>query len=93
MNRTEALNSLYLCEIEFHRLARSSGIGAHDRDQQHVQFAIRRGYEPLLSAVEGVSAAAARGYADRLLASADTRDVLAARDSVLRLLGLSAIEQ
>lgn len=93
MNRTEALDSLYRSEIEFHRLARNSGIASHERDQQHVQFALRRNYEPLLAAAEGVTAAAVRNHVNRLLATADTRDVMAARDSVLRLLGLSTVEQ
>jgi hypothetical protein len=91
MNRSDALLALFGHEIEFHRLARASGLGVQDRERQHGVYALRRGYEPLLAAAEGVTAAAVRRFGEQLLSSGDPRDILAARDSVLRLLGHSPL--
>ncbi len=91
MTCTEALNSLFRHEIEFHRLARTAGISQHEREQQHGQHAISQHDEPLIRACEGVTYSSVGEHMQRLLSVGDSRDVLAARDSLLKLLKLSAV--
>jgi hypothetical protein len=91
MDRSTAVQALLGHEIEYNRLARVAGLGSHERQRQHADFALRRNYEPLMAAAVGVDAAAVRRIAEQLLSAGDPRDVLAARDSLLRLLGLSPI--
>jgi hypothetical protein len=82
------LEQLFSLEIEFHRRLRSEAPGTVDSTALHTSYALQSGYEPLLQRIGRVSARDLDQLANRFLLVGDSRDVLAARDSLTRLLGL-----
>jgi hypothetical protein len=86
------LERLFTLEIEFHRRLRQEAPGTADPSALHTSYALQAGYELLLRGVGRVTAEDLARLADRLLVAGDARDVLAARDSLIRLLGLRPFE-
>ena len=82
------LERLFALEIEFRRKLRQEAPGTLDATALHTSYALQSGYEPLLRAMGRVTVRDIERLVDRFIASGDTRDVLNARDSVTRLLGL-----
>lgn len=82
------LEQLFALEIESHRRLRCDAPGTADGTALHTSYALQAGYEPLLRGLGRVTAEDINRLADRLLAAGDARDVLAARDSLTRLLGI-----
>jgi hypothetical protein len=82
------LEQLFASEIEFYRKLRAEAPGTVDATALHTSFALLSGYEPLLRRIGRVTAQDVERLAERFLLSSDPRDVVAARDSLKRLLGL-----
>jgi hypothetical protein len=86
------LERLFRHEVEFHRQLRTLAPGTVDARALHTSYALQAGYESLIRAVGGVTdQEVERAYA-RLALAGDPRDVLAARDSLKWLLGLSELD-
>lgn len=79
---------LFALEIEFHQRLRSEAPGTADASPLHTSYALQAGYESLLRRIVGVTRERIDQEARNLSLTNDPRDVLAARDSVARLLGL-----
>ena len=86
------LEKLYRLEIEFHRRLRTQAPGTADARALHTSYALQSGYEPLLRALGPVTARDIDRLRERLTLAADTRDLLAARDSLKHLLGISQLD-
>jgi hypothetical protein len=84
----EPLEQLFILEIEYCRRLRTEAPYTADASALHTSFALQTGYEPLLRAAGRITAADLAQLAERHLAGGDPRDVLAARDGLIRLLGL-----
>jgi hypothetical protein len=82
------LEQLLSLEIEFHRKLRTEAPGTADPSALHTSYALQSGYEPLLRRIGRVTAQDIDRLAERYHLAGDARDVLAARDSLTRLLGL-----
>jgi hypothetical protein len=81
------LERLFALEVEFYHRLRTEAPGTVDAAAVHTSFAHQAGYEPLLRAAAGrVGAEDLARLAERHLAGGDPRDVLAARDSLIRWL-------
>ncbi len=85
------LESLFRLEIEFHRCLRTLPTYPYDIGGVHTSYALQAGYEPLIFALGPVNFRDVEQLQTRLLMTADTRDVLAAGDSVRQLLGIPGI--
>ncbi len=82
------LERLFMLEIEYHRRLRCDAPGTSDAGAVHTSYALQAGYESLLRSVGPVTLQDIERLANRLVLSGDARDVLAARDSVARLLNV-----
>jgi hypothetical protein len=82
------LEQLFALEIEFHRRLRCDAAGARDDAALHTSYALQSGYERLLKRLGPVTPLDIEHLSRRLGMASDVRDVLAARDSLTRLLGL-----
>jgi hypothetical protein len=82
------LERLFALEVEFHRRLRAIGPCMADIASVHTSYALQSGYEPLLRSIGGATASDLGRLADRSRSASDARDVLAARASVSRLLGV-----
>jgi hypothetical protein len=82
------LETLFRLEIEFHRRLRTAAAGAIDIGGLHTSYALQAGYEPLLFSLGSVKAADIERLGARLRLEGDACDVLAARDSIKRILGI-----
>jgi hypothetical protein len=82
------LEQLFILEVEFHRRLRTEAPGTVDASAVHISYALQTGYERLLRAAGRVTADDLARVAERHLAAGDARDVVAARNSLIRLLGL-----
>src|SRR4051794_26564606 len=82
------LDQLFALEIEFHRKLRCDAPGTHDAAALHTSYALQAGYERLLGSVGPVTPQDIERLSQRLSLAGDDRNVLAARDSLIRLLGL-----
>ena len=82
------LEKLFRLEIEFHRRLRTAAPGLIDAGSLHTSYALQTGYELLLSTLRLADAADIEEIRERLLPTADSRDLLAACDSVTQLLDL-----
>jgi hypothetical protein len=82
------LEQLFHLEIEFHRRLRTQAPGTADARALHTSYALQAGYEPLIRSVGTVTARDLDQLNARLTLAGDARDVLAARDSLQRLLGI-----
>jgi hypothetical protein len=81
------LEQLFRLEVEYHQKLRVWGMDAAQASATHMSFALQSGYEQLIRECGHVTAAEVMKLTNRMV-SEDARDVLAARDSVLRLLGI-----
>jgi hypothetical protein len=86
------LERLFRLEVQFHERLRAGGTDAAQGSGTHTSWALQAGYEQLIKEVGRVDAAEVVKLTNKMLAAADPRDVLAARDSVMRLLGIKPIE-
>jgi hypothetical protein len=84
----KALEQLFLLEVEFHRKLRTEGLERDGGNGVHTSYALQCGYEELVRAAGAVSDQDVEQLRERLALAGDTRDVLAARDSVMQLLGV-----
>jgi hypothetical protein len=84
------LEQLVALEIEYHRKLRAERLGTADAAALHTSYALQTGYEPLLRRVGRVSIQDIERLAERYTLRGDPKDVLNARDSLSRLLGLSS---
>jgi hypothetical protein len=82
------LERLFALEIEYHRILRCDAPGTPHAVAPHISYAMQNGYEPLFRRLGHVTAADLTRLYNRFIASGDTRDVLAARDSLMTLLRL-----
>jgi hypothetical protein len=81
------LEQLFALEIEFHRKLRCEAPGTRDVAALHTSYALQTGYEPLLKRIGRVTPEDIERLSRRQSLAGDARDVLAARDSLTRLLG------
>jgi hypothetical protein len=83
------LERLFRLEVEFHRRLRTQAPGTADARALHTSYALQAGYESLIRGAGGVSAQEVERLHASLALVGDPRDLLAARDSLKQLLGLS----
>ena len=83
------LERLFLLEVEFHRRLRTQAPGTADTSALHTSYALQSGYESLIRAVGTVTAGDIERIRRRHARASDARDLLAARNSLEQLLGLS----
>jgi hypothetical protein len=79
-------------EIEYHRRLRAEALGTADAAALHTSYALQSGYEPLLRSIGRVTTRDIERLAERYTLAGDVRDVLNARDSLARLLGVRPFE-
>lgn len=82
------LEQLFALEVEFYRRLRMDAGNTVDASSPHTSYALQAGYEGLIPAVGKVSARDIDVLRERLVLRGDPRDVLKARDSVMRILGI-----
>jgi hypothetical protein len=87
-----SLDRLFALEIEFHRRLRQQALGTADITALHTSYALQSGYEELLRGMGRVTELEIRQLAAPSTVAGDPRDLLKARDSVARLLGLRPFE-
>jgi hypothetical protein len=86
------LERLFRLEIEFHRRLRTQAPGTEDARALHTSYALQSGYEPLIRSIGTVTVQDIDRLRARLALAGDARDTLAARDSLVQLLGLSRFD-
>jgi hypothetical protein len=79
-------------EVEFHRRLRTQAPGVADSAGLHTSYAPQSVYDPLLCFLGPIISHDVETLRERLTLAGDPRDVLAARDSLKRLLGLPLLE-
>jgi hypothetical protein len=79
------VEKLFCLEIEFHRRLRMQALGTADAGALHTS------YEPLIRAAGRVTGRDVELIGQRHAMAADARDLLAARESLKQLLGLSQL--
>jgi hypothetical protein len=84
------LEELFRLEVEYHRQMREAA-EPHAAAAAHTSFALQHGYEGLIRAVGKATSRDVETLRERLALVGDQRDILAARDSVRELLGLSLL--
>ena len=80
---------LFAFEIEFQRRLRQCPAAVDDPSDLHTSWAMGMGYEALIDQTGPVTAHDVLRIAQRMMTVGDPRDVLAARDSVMQLLGIT----
>jgi hypothetical protein len=86
-----ALETLFRHEVHFFEQVRES-FRTSEALATHTSFALHHGYEELIRASAGTTGREVERLAVRLTFIGDSRDVLAARDSVKSILGISSID-
>jgi hypothetical protein len=86
------LERFFVLEVEFHRRLRTVAADAAEVSALHTSYALQLGYEPLLRSLGRVTARDIERLAAQSALVSDARDVLAARDSLTRLLGIGRFE-
>jgi hypothetical protein len=86
------LEMLFRLEIEFHRRLRTTAPGTAEASSLHTSYALQSGYEQLIPAVGTITARQIEQLRERFTLAGDTRDVLAARDSLKQLLGIRLLD-
>ncbi len=81
------LETLFRLEIEFHRRLRTLALDMSVNTGVHTSYAIQGRYESLLHSIGQITASDIEQLETRLITTADTRDVLAARDSMKQMMG------
>ncbi len=87
------LEMIFRFEIDYHRRLRTQAPGTADAGSLHTSYALQFGYERLIRSIGPVSARDVETVRERLTSAGDTRDILAARDSVKQLLGLAELAE
>jgi hypothetical protein len=82
------LEQLFALEIALHRNLRSEAPGTADASALHTSYAQQAGYEPLLCQTGVVAIGQVEQLARNSMAGKDPSDVLAAKDSLICMLGL-----
>ncbi|MGA2702406.1 MAG: hypothetical protein ABSH35_15095 [Isosphaeraceae bacterium] len=82
------LDQLFALEVEFHRRLRTEAPGTGDAAAIHTSYALQSGYEQLLKRVGRVTGPDIEALRERLSLAGDARDVLNARDSAMKILGI-----
>jgi hypothetical protein len=82
------LEMLFRLELEFHRRLRTTAPGTAEAGSLHASYALQSGYEQLIPAVGTVNARQIEQLRQRFTSTSDSRDLLATRESLQRLLGL-----
>jgi hypothetical protein len=85
------LERLFAPEVVFHRRLRAEATGSGDSRALHTSYALQSGYEQLIRQSGRAAAGDLETLVERFLLAADPRDVLAARDSILKVLGLPGL--
>ncbi len=85
------LEQLFALEIEFHRRLRTEAPGTGEAAAIHTSYALQSGYEQHLKRVGHVTGADIEALRERLTLAGDARDVLSARDSVMKILGIQLL--
>jgi hypothetical protein len=80
---------LFVLETEYHRRIRQAAVADGDDPGLHTSWAIGLGYEGLIARTGPVTAQEVERFALRLSRRRDPRDIAAARESLIRLLGLA----
>ena len=86
------LEMLFRLELEFHRRLRTTAPGTTETGSLHTSYALQSGYEHLIPAVGTVTARQIEQLRQRFTLASDTRDLLAALDSLKQLLGTRLLE-
>jgi hypothetical protein len=86
------LERLFLLEVEFHRKLRTQAPGTVDTRALHTSYALQSGYEPLIRSAGSIKAHDVELIRQRHAMAWDARDLLAARDSLKELLGISQLD-
>jgi hypothetical protein len=86
------LEQLFRLEIDFHRRLRTQAPGTSDAASLHTSYALQFGYDRLIRSLGPVTNRDVETLRERLAMAGDTRDLLAARDSVRRLLGIRLLD-
>jgi hypothetical protein len=76
------LEQLFRLEIDFHRRLRTQAPGTSDAASLHTSYALQFGYDRLIRSLGPVTNRDVETLRERLAMAGDTRDLLAARDSV-----------
>jgi hypothetical protein len=86
------LETLFRLEIDFHHRLRTQAPGTADASSLHTSYALQFGYDRFIRSLGSVTVRDLETLKERLRMTGDTRDVLAARDSVRQLLGTRLID-
>ena len=86
------LERLFLLEVEFHRRLRTQAPATADPGGLHTSYALQSGYEPLIRQASTATAHDIEQLHRRHAMAGDPRDILAARDTLKSLLGLSQLD-
>lgn len=87
------LERLFVLEVEYHRILRRDAPGTPPAAAPHISYALQHGYETLLRVVAPSSIGEVDSLLNRPGMAGDGRDVLAARDSLVLLLGLRPYDE
>lgn len=83
------LEKLFRLEIDYHARLRTDAPGLFDDPAAHTSYALQHRYEDLLRAIpRATTHEDLARLGNRFHLGADQRDVLRARDSITRILGL-----
>jgi hypothetical protein len=82
------LEQLFALEVEFFPRLRTDAPGTMDTSSPHTSYALRFGYERLIGAVGIVTGRDIDALKEQLALAGDPRDVLNARDSLMKILGI-----
>jgi hypothetical protein len=86
------LETLFRLEIDYHRRLRALAPFVPDAGSLHTSYALRFRYEVLLNSLGPVTAHDVDALRERLTLAGDARDILAARNSLKQVLGLSPVD-
>ena len=86
------LEQLFRLEIVFYRRFRTVDPGTANTTGVHTSYALQCGYEQLIGQLGTVTERDIEQICQQLASTADARDVLAARDSLQQILGISQVD-
>lgn len=86
------LEKLFQLELDFHRRLRTEAPVTADATGLRTSYALQTGYEQLIPAVGTINARQIEQLRERITLAEDTRDLLAAHDSLKQLLGLPLLD-
>jgi hypothetical protein len=89
--RVTALERLFRLEVEFHRRLRTEIPRSLESQGLHTSYALQSGYEYLIQLARAARGADLEALKVRCLAASDARDVLAAQQSLVRILGIGPL--